>query len=137
MSTSRIGRTTGTPASAQTGTDAKVAEPGAQEATEQQAAVQQASRVRTVTITIPIVDEFPRRSDGQPNDGELGHVDGRLGRGAAQGLQRVLLAMQELSDQGLEVACFHSLPPFRRQVMRIEVVRMVFAAIEKAITEQR
>lgn len=86
-----------------------------------------------VVLSIPITRRFPLRSDGQPNDGDTGFIDGRLGGTAAKGLQRVVLAMQAKVNEG---GASRFLPPYKSEVSRIDAVRFVFAAIEHAATTE-
>lgn len=92
-----------------------------------------APQLAEVVVSVPITLRFPLRSDGQPNDGDTGFVDGRLGGTAAKGLQRVVLAMQAKVNEG---GASKFLPPYKSEVSRIDAVRYVFAAIEHAATNE-
>lgn len=89
--------------------------------------------VRYVTITVPVVESFAVDSAGNVNDGGLGHLELRLGRGAAQGMHRVLLALQRMSDTAQGLVPAGALPEWKRKVSGSDVARYLFAKVEGAV----
>lgn len=89
--------------------------------------------VRYVTISVPVVESFAVDSAGNVNDGGLGHLELRLGRGPAQGMHRVLLALQRMAESADGSVPAGALPEWKRRVSGSDVARYLFAKVEAAV----
>lgn len=94
-----------------------------------------AQTIRYVTITIPIVESFPVDSAGNVNDGGLGFIETRLGRGPAQGMYRVLLALQSMLTTSRQTIPDGALAPHKEQVSSTDVARYLFRMVEEAASQ--
>lgn len=89
--------------------------------------------VRYVTITIPVLVEFPGTPEQRENVGGSGYLDVRLGGEAARGLQRLVQALQCMSEASRERVPKDAIPAWKREVTGADAARYLFALVERSL----
>lgn len=92
--------------------------------------------IRYITIKIPVITSFPLDSSGNTNDGGNGHIETRLGRGPAQGMHRVLLALQSMATNARSDMPDNALPPWKHEVSASDVAKYLFHLVEQAAASE-